>query len=692
MGLAPHLITANYSGDTNFNPSSGSQSITVNPKALTMTGLAAALTKVYDATTVAGVTGTAVLQASEPFGTGLTTDGKPYTGDIVSITGTPIGTYNSKDVATAASVAFSGLSLTGDQAGNYTLTPHAPAAAAITVKPLTMSGLSVPPSKIYNGNLAAVVSGTPVLEVAELPGVGTAIDGKPYTVDTVNIVGPATGTYNSPDVATATTVTFGGLTLGGGQAGNYLLTIPAPVGATITVRNLTVSAAGINKVYDGTLAATVTLSDDRVSGDIFTDSYGAASFIDKNVGTGKAVSVSGLSILGADAANYNLVSMTAATTANITPAALSIKADDASKRNGTTKVFTGHEFTTNPSPLYDGDSVDSVTLTSAGSAPEAADGPHDIVPSAATGTGLGNYTISYVVGTLTVTSINTAPVITEGDSVPVSMSVNGNPTAFVLSLNATDLDGDTLTWSISTNGMNGTASVPASDTGNSMAISYVPTHNYTGTDSFVVAVNDGFGGSDTITVNVSIGLPSLTFTSVGAQDGWILESGESSNLGGTLNGKAATFNLGDDALNKQYRAILSFDTSSLPANAVITNVTLKITQSGLPKGKNPFLKLGNIAVDIKNGTFSKPTLQLGDFSAKQTLKAGMTITNSPVSGVYSATLGASANTLINRVGPTQFRLRFTKDDNNNLAVNYLKFFSGNSLTGQPQLVIQYYVP
>jgi len=70
----------------------------------------------------------------------------------------------------------------------------------------------------------------------------------------------------------------------------------------------------------------------------------------------------------------------------------------------------------------------------------------------------------------------------------------------------------------------------------------------------------------------------------------------------------------------------------------------------------------------------------------------MTIMNNPVSGVYSATLGASADSLINRVGPTQFRLRFTKDDNNNLAVNYLKFFSGDSLTGQPQLIVEYYVP
>src|SRR5205807_1611564 len=65
---------------------------------------------------------------------------------------------------------------------------------------------------------------------------------------------------------------------------------------TITPRVLHVSATGVNKTYDGTTAATVALSDDRVSGDVFTDSYASATFDTKNVGTGKAVSVSGISI------------------------------------------------------------------------------------------------------------------------------------------------------------------------------------------------------------------------------------------------------------------------------------------------------------------------------------------------------------------------------------------------------------
>jgi hypothetical protein len=83
------------------------------------------------------------------------------------------------------------------------------------------------------------------------------------------------------------------------------------------------------------------------------------------------------------------------------------------------------------------------------------------------------------------------------------MSEDGSPTAFSLTLNATDSDGsNTLTWSISTPAAHGSAS--ASGTGNSKAINYTPTANYNGADSFVVQVSDGNGGTDTITVNVTI--------------------------------------------------------------------------------------------------------------------------------------------------------------------------------------------
>src|SRR5207302_222914 len=91
---------------------------------------------------------------------------------------------------------------------------------------------------------------------------------------------------------------------------------------TINQRALTVSAAGQDKVYDGTTLATVSLTDDRISGDRLDVSDSGAAFADKNVGSAKTVSVRGISFSGADAANYTLKGTTATTTATITPRSL----------------------------------------------------------------------------------------------------------------------------------------------------------------------------------------------------------------------------------------------------------------------------------------------------------------------------------------------------------------------------------
>ena len=86
----------------------------------------------------------------------------------------------------------------------------------------------------------------------------------------------------------------------------------------------------------------------------------------------------------------------------VNPAALTITANSRTKTYGQAVTFAGTEFTA--SGLANSDSVSSVTLASSGVAATAAvaGSPYKIVPSAAVGTGLPNYTISYVSGNLTV--------------------------------------------------------------------------------------------------------------------------------------------------------------------------------------------------------------------------------------------------------------------------------------------------
>jgi hypothetical protein len=100
-------------------------------------------------------------------------------------------------------------------------------------------------------------------------------------------------------------------------------------------------------------------------------------------------------------------------------------------------------------------------------------------------------------------TVSCDPVISEGASVGVTMSENGSPTAFALTLHATDADsGDTLTWSVSSSPFYGSASV--SGTGTSKAISYAPPAYFSGKDSFVVKVTDSYGNYDIITVQVIV--------------------------------------------------------------------------------------------------------------------------------------------------------------------------------------------
>src|SRR5207244_3169990 len=140
--------------------------------------------------------------------------------------------------------------------------------------------------------------------------------------------------FATKNVGTNKSVTVSGISLSGPDAGNYTANTTASATANITVRTLSVTASGVNKVYDRTTNATATLADNRVAGDSLSPTYTSASFDDKNVGTAKSVSVSGISISGADAANYN-ANTTATATANITGRALTISA------TGVNKVYDG---------------------------------------------------------------------------------------------------------------------------------------------------------------------------------------------------------------------------------------------------------------------------------------------------------------------------------------------------------------
>ncbi len=96
---------------------------------------------------------------------------------------------------------------------------------------------------------------------------------------------------------------------------------------TVDIAPKTVTVSGIaaeNKEYDGSTNATIitngaTISDIVSDDNVTIDVTGATgTFDNKNVGTGKTVTISGIALGGAAAANYTLSDTTATTTADIT--------------------------------------------------------------------------------------------------------------------------------------------------------------------------------------------------------------------------------------------------------------------------------------------------------------------------------------------------------------------------------------
>jgi hypothetical protein len=309
----------------------------------------------------------------------------PLGSDSVAVNGTGVGVFSNKNAGLNKSVSVSGYTLGGVDAGNYTLVEPIGLTANISPANLTVAGLSAA-NKVYDGAVTATLSGT-----AFVNALGN---------DTVNLTGGGSGMFADKNVGTRKTVNVSGYALNGSDAANYTLVEPTNLTANITARQLTISATGINKVYDGSTNAAVTLADNRVAGDALATGYTSAAFADANVGNGKAVTVSGISLNGGDAGNYTFNTSTA-TTANITAALLTITANAASKtfdglayNGGNGVTFTGLVAGQTPSVL-------GGTLTYGGSAQGAINtGSYAIAPSGLTSS---NYIITFVNGTLTIT-------------------------------------------------------------------------------------------------------------------------------------------------------------------------------------------------------------------------------------------------------------------------------------------------
>jgi hypothetical protein len=298
-GTALQSVIYTPTDTADYNTASSTASVTVNPKALTVTGITAN-DKAYDGNTTAT----------------LNTRGATLVGivsaDVVTLnTALATGAFTNPDVGPAKTVLVSGLTLSGADAGNYILT-QSPTTASITPAGLTATGIQAQ-NKVYDGTNSATL----IVSNAVLVGV---LGGDTVTLDTTNAV----GVFADKNVGTGKAVSVSGLTLLGADAAKYALTQPT-TNADITAASLTVTGVtASDKIYDGTTGATLDTNSAAMKGVISGDDVtldltaAAGAFTAPNAGPGKTVLVSGLTLSGTDAPNYALTQPTL--TAAIAPA------------------------------------------------------------------------------------------------------------------------------------------------------------------------------------------------------------------------------------------------------------------------------------------------------------------------------------------------------------------------------------
>jgi len=186
----------------------------------------------------------------------------------------------------------------------------------------------------------------------------------------------------------------------------------------------------------------------------------------------------------------------------------------------------------------------------------------------------------------------------------------------------------------------------------------------------------------------------VTLASVAAQDGWVLESGENTNAGGSISAtssNSSALRTGDNNQDRQYKVIVSFDTSSIPDGATILSATVRLLRGSLT-GTSPFTTHGTCWADVQTGGFSgSTTLQTGDFQAAATVSQAASLSNAASNGTWSeGSLNAAGLAAISKTGTTQLRVWFNLDDNDDTGNDYLGYYSGEATAAnRPQLVVTY---
>lgn len=281
------LSDTSYGGTDvgNYNITDQATSVAdVTKKSITISGVTAA-DKVYDGSA------SAVVDLS-----GVTFDGI-VSGDNLTAADTT-GEFDKKNGGADKAVTLSGTNYSGSDVGNYSFTDQSLTTADVTQKSITVSGIAAS-NKVYDGGTTTFVDLSGITFAGIVSGDDlTATDGL--------------GTFDNKNVGANKAITLSGTNYGGTDVGNYLINDQTASTASITPKQVTVSGlAAEDRSYNGNQTSTIGHDGLNVAGlvvgDDVTTSGTTGSIVDKNVGTGKQVNLTGTVYGGADAANYNFL-------------------------------------------------------------------------------------------------------------------------------------------------------------------------------------------------------------------------------------------------------------------------------------------------------------------------------------------------------------------------------------------------
>ncbi|OYZ17074.1 MAG: hypothetical protein B7Y35_04080 [Sphingomonadales bacterium 28-64-96] len=263
----------------NYKLVGGAHNVTITPRPLTFS--ASVPDKIYDGNTAILVSSLLIQNQVQ--------------GEQLDLVFNPFANFSDKGAGQNKTVTISSIRVQSSPTAlstDYVPLPMTyQTTATIFKKDVTVVGV-VATDKIYDGTTTNVIN----TSVSALAGL---IDN-----DEVRISG-LTGTFATKNVGSNISVIGSAVTFSGADAGNYNLIQPTGLTANITPRTLVVAASGISRAYNGTIDAGINLTDNRVAGDAIDFGY-TASFLDKNIGTNKFISIAISSLGGTDGSNYVL--------------------------------------------------------------------------------------------------------------------------------------------------------------------------------------------------------------------------------------------------------------------------------------------------------------------------------------------------------------------------------------------------